>query len=204
MKSEIILSTAYLAPIEYYMALASANAIFLEVHEHYTKQTYRNRCRILAANGAIDLSIPVERQDGNKMLIRDVRIAGHGNWQINHWRSIESAYNTSPFFEYYRDDFFPFYKKKWVYLCDFNLELQQKVLELLDLEIADIKFTENYQSECKSGWDLRDVIHPKKDTKIKISSYYQVFGEKFGFVPNLSIIDLLFNMGNESILILRK
>src|SRR5674476_323815 len=99
--SEICLSTAYLAPVEYYSSMAKAEAIFLEHCDYYVKQTYRNRCHIAAANGTMALSIPVEKSSGEKVLIRDVRISEHNDWQIHHWKSIESAYNSTPFFEYY-------------------------------------------------------------------------------------------------------
>lgn len=200
---KVCLTTAYLAPVEYFMALAEADEIWLECYDHYVKQTYRNRCRIATANGVMDLSIPVEKTSGEKQHTRDIRIATHDNWQAQHWRSIESAYNSTPFFEYYKDDFIPFYEKKWDFLWDFNLQIQQKTLELIDIQ-PEIKFTKEYQINTEEGIsDLRERIHPKKalDGKI-LPTYYQVFEQKFGFLPNLSIIDLLFNMGNETILVL--
>ena len=129
----ICLSSAYLAPVEYYSEIAKADAVFIEGHDYYLKQTYRNRCLIAAANGQMALSIPVEKASGEKILTRDVRISDHTDWQLNHWRSIESAYNSTPFFEYYKDDLLPFYEKKWTYLMDFNLEIQLKILDLLNL-----------------------------------------------------------------------
>jgi len=201
---EICLSTAYLAPVEYYSAMVKAETVFLEHFEFYEKQSYRNRCMIAAANGKMSLSIPVEKAGGNKVLTRDVRISDHNDWQVQHWRSIESAYNSAPFFEFYKDDLLPFYEKKWDFLWDFNLEIQHKVLELLDLH-PEIKLTDTYISELdESISDLRHSIHPKKENLIDLSKpYYQVFEQRFGFIPELSIIDLLFNMGNESIFILQ-
>ncbi len=202
--SEVYLSTAYLAPMEYYSAMAKSDIVYLENCDYYVKQTYRNRCHIATANGAMVLSIPVEKQGNEKVLTRDVRISEHNNWQQHHWRSIESAYNSTPFFEYYKDDLFPFYEKKWDFLMDFNLEIQHKILELIDLS-PEIVFTEVYQTNLENSVsDLRDSIHPKRNnTIIESKPYYQVFQQKFGFQPGLSIIDLLFNMGNESILMLR-
>ncbi|MEI6752839.1 MAG: WbqC family protein [Paludibacter sp.] len=199
----VCLTSAYLAPVEYYVALANAETVFFEKFDSYEKQTYRNRCNILTANGTIALTIPVEKPTGEKILTRDIRISGHNDWQLQHWRSIESAYNSSAFFEYYKDDFVPFYEKKWDFLWDFNLELQAKVLELLDLQLI-LNFTEEYQIILNEDViDLRESIHPKKNNSFgTLKSYYQVFEQRFGFQPNLSIIDLLFNMGNESILIL--
>ena len=201
--SGVCLTSAYLAPVEYYVALANAETVFLEQFDSYEKQTYRNRCNILISNGISALSIPVEKPSGVKTLTRDIRISEHNDWQIQHWRSIESAYNSSPFFEYYKDDFLPFYEKKWDFLWDFNLELLAKVLELLDLQ-PTLKFTESYQINLnEDNVDLRDKIHPKKQSSVvSLKPYYQVFEQRFGFQENLSIIDLLFNMGNESQLII--
>jgi hypothetical protein len=197
-----ILSTAYLAQIEYYVVLANSERILLEQHEYYQKQSYRNRCRIATANGIMDLSIPVDST--GKTPMRDLRISDHGNWQTHHWRSIETAYNSSPFFEYYADDFRPFFEKKWLFLWDFNLALLNKTLELLDIE-TKIELTEQYKPETSDNFlDLRAAIHPKKEISLLLKPYYQIFETKFGFMPNMSIIDLLFNMGNEAQLILKK
>jgi hypothetical protein len=204
MGSNVCLSIAYLAPIEYYIALAKAETVFLEYCEHYEKQSYRNRCTIAAANGKMALSIPVEKLSGAKVLTKDIRISHHNGWQIQHWRSIESAYNSTPFFEFYKDDLFPFYERNWEFLWDFNIEIQAKIFELLDLQ-SDLHFTEKHQSDLnKDILDLRESIHPKTEIKLQnFKPYYQVFQQRFGFQPNLSIIDLLFNMGNEAQIIIR-
>jgi len=201
--SEICLSSAYLAPVEYYSAIANAKTVFVEQFDFYQKQTYRNRCHIAAANGVMALSIPVEKSSGEKILMRDVRISEHNDWQINHWRSIESAYNSTPFFEYYKDDLLPFFTRNWTFLWDFNQEIQTKILELLDLQPV-ICFTEVYKNKLDDAFlDLRETIHPKKESQLSsLKPYYQVFEQRYGFQPNLSIIDLLFNMGNESQLII--
>lgn len=201
-RDNFLLSTAYLAPVEYYVVLANSEQILLEQHEYYQKQSYRNRCRIATANGIMDLSIPVD--SAGKTPIRDIRISDHNNWQTLHWRSIETAYNSSPFFEYYADDFRPFFEKKWLFLWDFNLALFNKTLELLDIE-TKIELTEQYKPETSDNFlDLRAAIHPKKEISLLLKPYYQVFETKFGFMPNMSIIDLLFNMANEAQLILKK
>jgi hypothetical protein len=195
----VVFSTAYLAPVDYYFLLNNAAEVIVEQYEYYKKQSYRNRCKILTANGVMDLSIPVEKT--GKMLIRDIQISEHTDWQTNHWRAIESAYNSSAFFEYYADELRLFYEKKWNFLWDFNLEIQQKMLELLEID-KKISFTSNYQIEKENFTDFRNLIHPKKVSQISPKPYYQVFEQKFGFCPNLSIIDLLFNMGPESQLII--
>lgn len=199
----VCLTSAYLAPVEYYSAMAKADTVFLEHCEFYEKQSYRNRCNIAGANGQLALTIPVEKSKGSRMLTRDVRISEHGDWQLQHWRSIESAYNSTPFFEYYKDDLIPFYEKDWTFLWDFNAEIQAKMLELLDLQV-DIQLTKEYKVDFDENvLDARNSIHPKKETDTgSLKNYYQVFEQRFGFIPNLSSIDLLFNMGNESILIL--
>ena len=196
----ICLSSAYLAPVEYYSEIAKADVVLIESHDYYLKQTYRNRCLIAAANGSMTLSIPVEKVSAEKILTRDIRISEHNDWQLNHWRSIESAYNSTPFFEYYKDDLFPFYEKKWTYLMDFNLEIQSKIMDLLNLN-TKIQLTGTYKNILDDTFlDLREAIHPKKENHSEnCKPYYQVFDQRFGFQPNLSIIDLLFNMGNESI-----
>jgi hypothetical protein len=197
-----VFSTSYLAPVEYYQTMQVMDTVLLEQWEHYQKQSYRNRCRILTANGVLDLSIPVEKTTRVKQLIRDVRISDHSDWQMQHWRALESAYSSSPFFEYYKDDFLPFYSKKWEFLWDFNQEMQQLTMELLDMEIERV-LTNEYTLLTDDGvLDLRNIIHPKNEISSPLKPYYQVFETKYGFVPNLSIIDLLFNMGNESQLII--
>lgn len=196
----MVVSLMYLAPVEYFALLAQGKPVGVEQHERFVKQSYRNRCRILTANGPMDLSIPVEKP-GPHTLYRDIRIAEHDNWQQQHWRSITSAYNSSPFLEYYQDDLRPFYEKKWDFLWDFNWQMQEVVLSLLDLE-SDIFLTEAYETGLNP--DYRELIHPKKDQlDLGLSTYYQVFASKFGFTSGLSVLDLLLNMGNESILVLK-
>lgn len=197
------LSVAYLAPVYYYARALTAGKVYIEQHDNYVKQTYRNRCQIVTGNGVIPLSIPVDKGDSGKCLTRDIRLSQHSDWQTLHWRSFVAAYNSSPFFEYYMDDLLPFYERSWDFLFDFDYELQSKILELLDVE-EDISFTASYKEIFADGeCDLREYIHPKKspekdDSNYSILPYYQVFDTKFGFIPNMSIIDLLFNMGPES------
>ena len=126
----VFLSSAYLAPIEYYTKLLAYDKVFIEQHDHYMKQTYRNRCTIAAPDGELALSIPTVKPDSLKCPMRDIRISDHGNWQHLHWNALESAYNHTPFFEYYKDDFHPFYEKKYEFLVDFNEELCHLICSL--------------------------------------------------------------------------
>jgi hypothetical protein len=198
----LLLSTAFLPPIEYFQNLVSASNIVIEKHEHFIKQTYRNRCTILGANGPIDLVIPVEKGRNGKTPIKELRISYDTGWQRNHWRTIFSAYNSSPFFEYYEDDFLPFFDKRWDFLFDYNIELLKVVLEILDIP-ATISFSGHFEKIPEGKTDFREAISPKINPAGIFQPYTQVFSEKFGFVPNLSIIDLIFNMGTESTEILK-
>lgn len=200
-----LFSTAYFAPISYYGLWRRSEHVMVEASENYIKQTWRSRCVIGTANGPMTLSLPVEGK-ADKINIRDVRISDHGNWRHLHWNSIESAYNSSPFFEYYEDDLRPFFERKFDFLFDFNEEIRVKMCELLEISSVS-EYTTTYFSELEvpADWaDLRNNIHPKKDVVhlFEATPYYQVFDRKFGFQPNLSIMDLLFNMGPEAILYL--
>ena len=195
----VLLSTAYLAPIEYYIQMCSHSRVIIEAHCHYIKQTYRNRCIIASATGCQTLSIPIVKPDSLKCPTKDIRIAEHGNWRHLHWNAIVSAYNSTPFFEYYQDDFRPFYEKPAGFLFDFNEKLRELICSLLDISPVVSYSTEYDFSPQPEVLDLREAIHPKKKSVISFfRPYYQVFEAKYGFLANLSIIDLLFNMGPEA------
>ncbi|MBF6628340.1 MAG: WbqC family protein [Proteiniphilum sp.] len=198
----VLLSSFYLAPVEYYSRLHGAESAVMEIHDNYRKQSYRNRCTIAGANGPLSLSIPVEKPTSPDCRMKDIRIATHGNWQHLHWNAIISAYNSSPFFQYYEEDFRPFYEKKFTFLHDFNEELRRLLCRLIGIETT-LSFTSSYVASLPEYFsDLRETIHPKKRSDYATTPYYQVFAGRHGFIPNLSIIDLLFNMGNESRLFL--
>ncbi|MDR2293010.1 MAG: WbqC family protein [Prevotellaceae bacterium] len=200
---KIYLSTAYFGNIQYFSKFVAAKKICIEQHENYIKQSFRNRCEILTANGKLSLVIPVERNDGNKILIRDVRISYAQSWQKSHWRALNTAYNSSPFFEYYSNDLKHFFEHKEKYLFDLNTKITSKILELLEID-KPIFFTENYKTfDSDFMFDCRNNINPKtrqiKEDKIFMpQKYYQVFIQKTGFTANLSIIDLLFNEGTNA------
>ena len=192
MLNKPLLPTAYLAPISYYAILLQHQNCNIEMHEHFVKQSIRNRCEIYGANGKLRLTIPKERKGSSKTIIKEIKISYKEDWQKLHWNAIKSAYNSSPFFEYYQDELVPFFKKKESNLVDFNNKLQNVILELLQ-EDNYLDFTTSYHHKTEFA-DLRNhdfiLYNPSK--------YNQVFMEKHGFIPNLSILDLLFNLGPES------
>ena len=188
-----LLSTAYLAPISYYAILLQDPNCRIELHEHFIKQSIRNRCDIYGANGKLRLSIPKQRKGSSKTIIENLKISYRNNWQKQHWNAIESAYNSSPFFEYYKDELKPFFEEKEEYLVNFNSKLQNVILSMLQQENI-IKNTTEYLHKG-DFFDLRNYTWKLKNQEI----YDQVFMEKQGFIPNLSILDLLFNLGPESI-----
>lgn len=193
-----ILSTAYLPPISYFLVIQRSEKIIIERSEGFIKQTFRNRCYIYSANGKQALVIPVNKRNDTK--INDVRIDYSSGWNKIHWRSIESAYNKSPFFIYYSDYFLPFYERKFNFLIDFNDELTQLILKLLKISMS-ISYTDSFQRSF-SDYDFRYMLSPKKEyssLKMYLKEYPQVFAEKHNFMEDLSIIDLLFNRGNLSL-----
>lgn len=203
---KLLLSSAYLAPVQYYAYLYAASQVKEERWEHYVKQTYRNRCYIATAEGALPLTIPVEHHSGERQPIHALRISGHGRWQSVHWNALQTAYEASPFFEYYADDLRPLYEQKFDYLVDFNAALENCILSLLDLPRSIVP-TESYMAAPDGFLDLREAIRPKRplpDPAFTAVPYYQVFAARTGFLPNLSIVDLLFNMGQETRLVLRQ
>jgi hypothetical protein len=194
----ILISTAYLPPIEYFLRILNADKVIIEHEETYSKQTFRNRCEIYSANGKLALIIPVIRTFGNHTKIRDIKIDYSVKWQQEHWRAIVSAYNHSPFFQYFRDVFEPFFEQKYVFLLDFNSKLLDSVLTLIS-DPKEICHTRTYYKILpEDALDLRSCISPKVKPTIQLPVYKQVFGAKFGFLPNLSIVDLLFNAGPET------
>ena len=209
-----ILATTYFGPLQWYQKLNRFDGVLVEQHEHFLKQTYRNRCVIATTQGVQALTVPVEAPVGeglalSKTPIKDVRISNHGKWRTEHWNALQSAYGESPFFEFYEDDIRPFFENRWEFLLDFNMAITEKMCELLDIH-SHIELTSSYQNSLPigEGWgetDFRTIIHPKhpqEDSDFSPKPYYQVYKERFGFLPNLSILDLLFNMGNEAVLYL--
>ena len=221
----VLLSTTYFGPVQWYQKLHRAEHVWIEQWESFQKQTYRNRCLIATTQGVQTLTVPVERTVND---IKDIRISDHGNWRHLHWNALMSAYGESPFFDYYQDDIRPFFEQRWEFLFDFNEAIRAKMCELIDIQpsvslteeftVYSLQFTDDYSKgreglaskstvNCKPSTvnkiiDYRSAInpkHPEADPDFEARPYYQVYQQKHGFLPNLSIIDLLFNMGPESI-----
>jgi hypothetical protein len=207
--NSFLLSTTYFGPIQWYQKLYRAGSVVIEQWENFQKQTYRNRCLIATTQGIQVLTVPIER--GNSQRIRDIRISDHGNWRHLHWQALRSAYGESPFFEYYQDDIRPFFEKNWEYLLDFNEAIREKICESIDIQ-PKVAYSKEFTVDSlqltdggPAGHDFRSAInpkHPAEDPDFLPKPYYQVYRQKHGFLPNLSILDLLFNMGPESILYL--
>lgn len=201
---KVLLSTAYFAPIEYFAAIANADNLLIEGCEIYQKQSYRTRCSINGSNGVLVLTVPVLRgaELSHKQPIKDIAIDYSKPWVMQHKRAIEASYRNSPFFEYYVDDIFPILDREIESLFTLNMNLTLKMLELIGID-KSLNITTDYSKEFK-GLDLREAIHPKREstllTDLKLEKpYYQVFTNKQGFISNLSILDLLFNEGPNTI-----
>ena len=207
-----LLQTTYFGPIQWYQKLNRYDLCMIEQYDSFQKQTYRNRCVIATANGVQALTVPVEHSpltSHHSPLVKDLRISDHNQWRRVHWNALQSAYSESPFFEYYADDLHPFFEQKYEFLIDFNETIRQKICELIDIR-PKVEYTSSYipspppfvRVGVGSLIDFRDVInakHPQPDAEFAAKHYWQVFQHKHGFLPNLSILDLLFNMGPESI-----
>ncbi|MEW6470403.1 MAG: WbqC family protein [Bacteroidota bacterium] len=192
---DILLPVAYLPPLSYCARLLRHENVYIELYEHFPKQTWRNRCSIYSPNGIQHLVVPISgRKD--KMIVKDVRLSNERDWQTLHWRSLEAAYRSSPFFEYYEDELRPHFEKKHEFLVDLDMELLGTLLGLLKREQ---KFTCTEKFEKDPGVnDGRHLLDKKAVAAAALPRYSQVFENKHGFLSNLSVVDLLFNQGNAS------
>jgi len=193
----VLLPHTYLGPIHYYSHIAGENDIVLEKHENFPKQTFRNRCTIYGANGPLNLVVPTVHISGQRTM--DLKqIAYDHDWRKLHWKSLETAYRSSPYFEYYEDELYAILIKDYGLLIDLNRALMNMVLGIMDIQ-ANITETDSYE-EGFDGLDLRAAYSPKKETisGVDFKRYPQVFEDRHGFIPNLSILDLIFNQGPNS------
>ena len=191
---QIIIHPTYFPNIAHFVAMTNAERITFEMDDNFLKQTYRNRTYIYGANGKQTLNIPVIHSQKNRQKYRDVKIFNEEKWQDNHWKSLLSAYRTSPFFEYYEDELVTLFTEKTEHLLDFNLKCFEVICDCLQLDL-NIHKTETYQKNITDKIDYRYLVNAKKKTPQQFDTYTQVFSDKHGFISNLSILDLLFNEG---------
>jgi hypothetical protein len=193
----ILLHPCYFGPIDMYASLVQADSFVFEKEDNYQKQTYRTRQYIYGANGELLLNIPIKHRKNKTDLhqkYKDIRIENTFKWQPLHWKSLEAAYKTSPFFEFYEDEFAPLFEKKANFLMDFNLMATQIVFECLQLDFS-FKITEEFKLKTDEYDDQRHLVSSKRKSAANLEEYIQVFQAKYGYIPNLSILDLLFNTG---------
>lgn len=194
-----IVHPTYFPSIAHYVVFANAEEIVFEMEDNFQKQTYRNRTYIYGANGSLMLNVPVRHSKKDKhQKYRDIQIANETAWQRLHFKSLESAYRASPYFEYYEDELLPLFKKKYTYLIDLNFDTIEIINECLQLEVNTQK-TQKYQSVVSDLKDFRELVDVKKEAIHQFDEYTQVFDAKHGFLPNLSILDLLFNEGTNAL-----
>ena len=189
----------YFGPIDYYAEMVKSQSLNIEVCENFQKQTYRNRMNILGANGKLMLNIPI-LHDGTR-LFKDLQPSYEYDWQKEHIKSLKSAYQSSPYFEYYEDDIIPILEKKEKFLLDLNLKTIEFINQKLNLDL-EIKQTEFYQIIDKE-FDFRNQFSAKKPAQYELTEYAQVFDDKFEFVSDLSILDLLFSEGPSAVVYLK-
>ncbi len=201
---EILVSLPYFGPISQFKELVGASKVWIEKEDNFQKQTYRNRMYIYGANGKLSLNIPIKHLPKTEVKVHqkysEVKIDNEDRWQSVHWKSLKTAYQTSPFFEFYEDELAPLYSKEYVRLYEFNQDCFKIVLEFLQLDL-EIEYTSEYIKEPEGLVDLRNLSNAK--ISVEIPEYMQVFQEKHGFLANLSILDLLFNEGPNAVEYLR-
>ncbi|WP_029037030.1 WbqC family protein [Salinimicrobium xinjiangense] len=195
---KLLVHPTYFGPISQYTAMLKAEEVVFENEDNYQKQTYRNRMYIYGANGKLLLNIPI-KHTGNKsnhQRYRDVRIENDFPWQSQHWKSLETVYRTSPFFEFFEDEFQPLFEQKFDFLMDFNYRCLELALDCLQTDLKMEK-TSEFILKPKDMVDGRRLVEAKKQ-HLKVQPYPQVFQEKFGFLNDLSIVDLIFNEGPQA------
>lgn len=190
---KVLLPILYAGNISYYKAFLQAKAVTFEIHGHFEKQTFRNRCEILGPNGIQKLTVPTVKT-GQRRPFHSVQASYAENWQKLHWKSLEAAYRSSPYFEYYEDRFRPFYKEKTDLLMDFNLRMHEEILDILGI-VKSHSFTNHFETATSDYTDLRDAFEPSKVRGFEHRTYLQVFTDRHPFAYNLSILDAIFNLG---------
>jgi hypothetical protein len=192
------LHPTYFPNISHFVGIVNADNVVFEIEDNYQKQTYRNRTSIYGANGKLSLNIPVKHSHKNRQLYKDVKIVNDTNWQLSHWKSLQSAYRTSPYFEFYEDELAPLFLKKHNYILEFNFKCLKVISDCLQLDL-NYKTTIHYQKEILNSQDLRFLVNARKESEQNFKPYTQVFSNKYGYINNLSILDLLFNEGTNAL-----
>lgn len=190
----MVFHPTYFPNIAHFVAMIQAEQVIFEAEDNFQKQTYRNRCYIYAANGKLQLNIPVVNSQKNRQKYAEVQIANTYKWQDLHWKSLQSAYRTSPFFEFYADELEPLFTEEASSIYDFNLKCFEILCDCMQLDL-NIAKTEAFHKSYQDQKDYRFLVDAKKELDVKFDPYTQVFGSKHGFINNLSILDLLFNEG---------
>jgi hypothetical protein len=198
MAGKILISTAYLPPIEYFSLISPADEILIEREENYIKQTYRNRCYILSPHGPQLLSVPVYMGSLHKTPLKDIRIDYSKRWQQVHLRALIASYNSSPYFQFYFENIEKIISKNIDFLLDLNTELTASILEMLKMSIK-ISFTSQFEPAGEEKYDYRYILSPKEDSQFFVKRYIQVFDNDSRVTHKLSILDLIFNMGPEAV-----
>ncbi len=199
----VVSELQYFPPVSFFSTLYKETYVYFDIYEIYRKMSFRNRCLIAGAQGIISLSVPLQDGRNQQLPMNEVLISGSENWQTRHFKSIQSAYNRSPFFEYFQDELAMLYQKPFDRLAEWNLFCLNWIKEKLEWP-AEIRFTETAIPYREEGMDdRRNRVLPKNYSLLNPAKYRQVFEERTGFFPNLSILDLLFNTGNEAVELLR-
>lgn len=192
MESTLVHPT-YFPSIAQMVAISQAEKVIFEVSGNYQKQSYRTRAYIAHSNGKLLLNVPI-KHTGERQKSKDIIVENEFPWQSQHWKSLETAYRTSPFFEFYEDELYPLFNQKVSGLLDHNLQIFDTICELIELE-PSVSYTEEYSKQPENVKNLRYLAKAKKEKPFQLAPYYQVFESNHGFLPNLSILDLLFNEG---------
>jgi hypothetical protein len=202
-QDKILLETQFFPTINYVAALLNTPSVFLETKEHFQKGTYRNRCQIATAQGSQTLSVPLKKGKNTQQIITDVQISYDIDWQRPMWRTLQTAYGNAPYWEHYAPIFEPFFTKQYEFLFEYNLEIIKAILKVFKRDKSiSISFTNNYEAiftddtsqDSREGSDLRNHFSPKSNN-LNTQRYAQVFEDRNGFIPHLSILDLIFCCG---------
>jgi hypothetical protein len=204
--NSILIESQFFPSIEYLAHCVQTESVMIEAHEHFQKGSYRNRCHIAGANGLQVLSVPLRRnKDGeNNKSIKSIKIAYDIDWQKQHWRTLQTAYGSAPFWDHYAPILERFFNQQFDYLLDYNVEILKTIFKLLKIDkTVNISLSTTYNGIYTEGSDFRNTISPKINSPLNPINYSQLFNDRYAFIPHLSVLDLLFCCGNQSLSILK-